>query len=58
VHAARCDGGDSAAQAADGDGARLTAVVDTDPGAGTLNHLTGESLKLLAGLPDLIHVPY
>jgi tripartite-type tricarboxylate transporter receptor subunit TctC len=27
-------------------------------GAGTLNHLTGESLKLLAGLPDLIHVPY
>jgi tripartite-type tricarboxylate transporter receptor subunit TctC len=27
-------------------------------GAGTLNHLTGESLKLLAGIPDLIHVPY
>jgi tripartite-type tricarboxylate transporter receptor subunit TctC len=27
-------------------------------GAGTLNHLTGESLKLAAGLPDLIHVPY
>jgi tripartite-type tricarboxylate transporter receptor subunit TctC len=27
-------------------------------GAGTLNHLTGESLKILAGLPDLIHVPY
>jgi tripartite-type tricarboxylate transporter receptor subunit TctC len=27
-------------------------------GAGTLNHLTGEALKLLAGLPDLTHVPY
>ena len=27
-------------------------------GAGTLNHLTGESLKLAAGLPDLTHVPY
>jgi tripartite-type tricarboxylate transporter receptor subunit TctC len=27
-------------------------------GAGTLNHLAGESLKLLAGIPDLIHVPY
>jgi tripartite-type tricarboxylate transporter receptor subunit TctC len=27
-------------------------------GAGTLNHLTGESFKVLAGLPDLIHVPY
>jgi tripartite-type tricarboxylate transporter receptor subunit TctC len=27
-------------------------------GAGTLNHLTGEALKLLAGLPELIHVPY
>jgi tripartite-type tricarboxylate transporter receptor subunit TctC len=27
-------------------------------GAGTLNHLTGESLKMLAGLPDLTHVPY
>ena len=27
-------------------------------GAGTLNHLTGESFKMLAGLPDLIHVPY
>jgi len=27
-------------------------------GAGTLNHLTGELLKILAGLPDLIHVPY
>jgi tripartite-type tricarboxylate transporter receptor subunit TctC len=27
-------------------------------GAGTLNHLTGESLKLLAGLADLTHVPY
>ena len=27
-------------------------------GAGTLNHLTGESLKILAGLSDLIHVPY
>jgi tripartite-type tricarboxylate transporter receptor subunit TctC len=27
-------------------------------GAGTLNHLTGESLKLLAGIPDPIHVPY
>jgi tripartite-type tricarboxylate transporter receptor subunit TctC len=27
-------------------------------GAGTLNHLTGESLKLVAGLPDLTHVPY
>jgi tripartite-type tricarboxylate transporter receptor subunit TctC len=27
-------------------------------GAGTLNHLTGEALKLQAGLPDLTHVPY
>jgi len=27
-------------------------------GAGTLNHVTGESLKLMAGIPDLIHVPY
>jgi hypothetical protein len=27
-------------------------------GAGTLNHLTGESLKLAAELPDLTHVPY
>ncbi|HUI96246.1 MAG TPA: tripartite tricarboxylate transporter substrate binding protein [Xanthobacteraceae bacterium] len=27
-------------------------------GAGTLNHLTGEALKLAAGLPDLTHVPY
>ena len=27
-------------------------------GAGTINHLAGESLKLVAGIPDLIHVPY
>jgi tripartite-type tricarboxylate transporter receptor subunit TctC len=27
-------------------------------GAGTQNHLTGEMLKLQAGIPDLIHVPY
>ena len=27
-------------------------------GAGTLNHLTGEALKLAADLPDLTHVPY
>jgi tripartite-type tricarboxylate transporter receptor subunit TctC len=27
-------------------------------GAGTLNHLTGEALKILAKLPDLTHVPY
>ena len=27
-------------------------------GAGTPNHLTGEMLKLHAGIPDLIHVPY
>jgi len=27
-------------------------------GAGTLNHLTGELLKLRAGIPELIHVPY
>lgn len=27
-------------------------------GAGTLNHLTGEALKIAAGLPDLTHVPY
>jgi len=27
-------------------------------GAGTLNHLTGEALKLAAGLPELTHVPY
>jgi len=27
-------------------------------GAGTLNHLTGEALKLLAGIPELTHVPY
>jgi tripartite-type tricarboxylate transporter receptor subunit TctC len=27
-------------------------------GAGTPNHLTGESFKMQAGLPDVIHVPY
>jgi tripartite-type tricarboxylate transporter receptor subunit TctC len=27
-------------------------------GAGTLNHLTGELLKLQAGIPQLVHVPY
>jgi len=27
-------------------------------GAGTLNHLTGESLKMQAGIPGLVHVPY
>jgi tripartite-type tricarboxylate transporter receptor subunit TctC len=27
-------------------------------GTGSLNHLTAESFKLRAGLPDLIHVPY
>jgi tripartite-type tricarboxylate transporter receptor subunit TctC len=28
------------------------------PGAGTMSHLTGELFKSLAGLPDLLHVPY
>lgn len=28
------------------------------PGAGTLNHLTGELFKSMAGLPALAHVPY
>jgi tripartite-type tricarboxylate transporter receptor subunit TctC len=28
------------------------------PGAGTLNHLSGELLKSLAGITDLPHVPY
>jgi tripartite-type tricarboxylate transporter receptor subunit TctC len=27
-------------------------------GVGTLNHLTGELFKMVAGIPDLIHVPY
>ena len=27
-------------------------------GTGTINHLSGESFKLLAAIPDLIHVPY
>lgn len=27
-------------------------------GAGTLNHLTGELFKMVAGIPDLVHVPY
>jgi tripartite-type tricarboxylate transporter receptor subunit TctC len=27
-------------------------------GVGSLNHLTGEMFKSLAGLPDLMHVPY
>jgi tripartite-type tricarboxylate transporter receptor subunit TctC len=27
-------------------------------GVGSMNHLTGELLKSLAGLPDLVHVPY
>jgi tripartite-type tricarboxylate transporter receptor subunit TctC len=27
-------------------------------GVGSLNHLTGELFKSLAGLPDLVHVPY
>jgi tripartite-type tricarboxylate transporter receptor subunit TctC len=27
-------------------------------GTGTLNHMTGELLKLRAGIPDLAHVPY
>jgi tripartite-type tricarboxylate transporter receptor subunit TctC len=27
-------------------------------GVGSLNHLTGEMFKSLAGLPDLVHVPY
>ncbi len=28
------------------------------PGAGTLNHLTGEMFKAMAGTPDIAHVPY
>jgi tripartite-type tricarboxylate transporter receptor subunit TctC len=28
------------------------------PGAGTMNHLTGELLKSLATIPDLPHIPY
>lgn len=44
----------------------LVAYVKANPGklsygsagAGTMNHLTGEMLKSLAGLPDLPHVPY
>jgi tripartite-type tricarboxylate transporter receptor subunit TctC len=28
------------------------------PGTGTTSHLTGELFKSLAGLPDLLHVPY
>jgi len=28
------------------------------PGVGTTSHLTGELFKSLAGLPDLLHVPY
>jgi tripartite-type tricarboxylate transporter receptor subunit TctC len=28
------------------------------PGVGTTSHLTGELFKSLAGLPDLVHVPY
>jgi tripartite-type tricarboxylate transporter receptor subunit TctC len=28
------------------------------PGVGSLNHLTGEQFKLLAGTPDIVHVPY
>jgi tripartite-type tricarboxylate transporter receptor subunit TctC len=28
------------------------------PGTGTTSHLTGEMFKSLAGLPDLLHVPY
>ena len=28
------------------------------PGVGSLNHLTGERFKLLAGSPDIVHVPY
>ncbi len=28
------------------------------PGVGSLNHLTGERFKLLAGAPDIVHVPY
>jgi tripartite-type tricarboxylate transporter receptor subunit TctC len=27
-------------------------------GVGSVNHLTGELLKSLAGIPDLVHVPY
>jgi tripartite-type tricarboxylate transporter receptor subunit TctC len=27
-------------------------------GTGSTNHLTGELLKLQAGIPNLIHVPY
>src|SRR5271169_1430987 len=27
-------------------------------GVGSLNHLTGEMFKSLAGIPDLVHVPY
>ena len=27
-------------------------------GAGSLNHLTGEMFKSLAGIPDLVHIPY
>jgi tripartite-type tricarboxylate transporter receptor subunit TctC len=27
-------------------------------GTGSLNHLTGEALKIAGGIPDLIHVPY
>jgi len=28
------------------------------PGVGSLNHLTGERLKLLTGASDIVHVPY
>lgn len=28
------------------------------PGAGSLNHLTGELFKLLIGAPDIVHIPY
>ena len=34
------------------------AVSYASSGAGTQNHLTGEMLKLQAGIPNLIHVPY
>jgi tripartite-type tricarboxylate transporter receptor subunit TctC len=34
------------------------AVSYASSGAGTPNHLTGEMLKLQAGIPDLLHVPY
>jgi tripartite-type tricarboxylate transporter receptor subunit TctC len=27
-------------------------------GVGSVNHLTGEMFKSLAGIPDLVHVPY